>query len=205
MGHYLSFVAFCAVLAFAPGPDSFLTLRSTVAGGRSRGLWTTLGISVAGAVQGLLAASGLGAVIQHARPVFETIRWAGVAYLLYLGFLALRAAARGLEGSWDSGPAGGRSRWRALRQGFLCNITNPKVLAFNLAVLPQFVGARASLPTLCVYALTLTGVGIVALLCIITAASAARRVVESRRVRRGIEAGTGLVFVGFATVLAADS
>jgi threonine/homoserine/homoserine lactone efflux protein len=205
VAHYLSFVVFCAVLAFAPGPDSFLTLRSTVAGGRSRGMWTMAGISLAGAVQGLMAASGLGAVIQHARPVFETIRWAGVIYLLYLGFLALRAAVRGVDGSWDAAPAGSRSRWRAVRSGFLCNITNPKVLAFNLAVLPQFVGAHASLPTLCAYALTLAGVGAVALLCIITAATAARRIVESRRVRRGIEAGTGVVFMGFATVLAADS
>jgi len=203
--HYLSFVAFCIVLAFAPGPDSFLTLRSTVIGGRVRGIWTMVGISIAGAIQGLLAASGLGAIVEHARPLFETIRWAGVCYLLYLGFCALRAARRGIDASWEAAPAGTASRWRAVRSGFLCNITNPKVLAFNLAVLPQFVGAHAGLPTLCAYALTLTGVGAVALLCIITAATAARRIIESRRVRRGIEAATGVVFVGFATVLAADS
>ena len=205
MAHYLSFVVFCTVLAFAPGPDSFLTLRSTVVGGRVVGLWTMLGISIAGAAQGLLAASGLGAVIEHARPVFEAIRWAGACYLLYLGVLALLAARRGIDSSWEAAPAGTASRWRAVRQGFLCNITNPKVLAFNLAVLPQFVGEHASLPTLCAYALTLTGVGAVALLCIILAAMAARRVIESRRVRRGIEAATGVVFVGFATALVADS
>lgn len=205
MAHYLSFVAFCTVLAFAPGPDSFLTLRSTVVGGRFLGLWTMVGISIAGAVQGLLAASGLGAVVAHARPVFETIRWAGVCYLLYLGVLALLAARRGVDGSWTLAPGGSSSRWRAVRQGFLCNITNPKVLAFNLAVLPQFVGERASLPTLCAYALTLTGVGAVALLCIISAATAARRVIESHRVRRGVEAATGVVFVGFAAALAADN
>ena len=96
MAHFLSFVVFATAIAVAPGPDTFLTLRNTVIGGRARGLWTTLGIGVAGATQGVLAAAGLGAIIARSEPVFQTIRWLGVAYLIYLGIMVL------LPASWPS-------------------------------------------------------------------------------------------------------
>jgi threonine/homoserine/homoserine lactone efflux protein len=205
VGHYLSFLAFALALALVPGPDMLLTTRSTVVGGRRRGLWTLLGIGVANVVQGVLAGSGLGAVIHASQPAFEVIRWAGVAYLVYLGVRALMAAARHDEQADDAAEAvtGGR-RWAAARTGFLCNITNPKVLAFNLAVLPQFVGRHAALPQLMLYALTLTAVGVTVLLVVVAAAGAARRVLTSRRARRRLEGAAGLVFLGFATGLAAE-
>ena len=81
---------------------------------------------------------------------------------------------------------------------------NPKVLAFNLAVLPQFVGRHAALPQLMLYALTLTAVGVAVLLVVVAAAGAARRVLTSRRARRRLEGAAGLVFLGFATGLAAE-
>ena len=204
MGHYLSFLAFALALALVPGPDMLLTMRSTVVGGRRRGLWTLLGIGVANVVQGVLAGSGLGAIIHASQPAFEAIRWAGVAYLVYLGVRALVAAARHAEaGDATEAVTGGR-RWAAARTGFLCNITNPKVLAFNLAVLPQFVGRHAALPQLMLYALTLTAVGVAVLLVVVAAAGAARRVLTSRRARRRLEGAAGLVFLGFATGLAAE-
>ena len=203
MGHYLSFLAFALALALVPGPDMLLTMRSTVVGGRRRGLWTLLGIGVANVVQGVLAGSGLGAIIHASQPAFEAIRWAGVAYLVYLGVRALLAAARHDEGAAAEVVTGGR-RWAAARTGFLCNITNPKVLAFNLAVLPQFVGPHAALPQLMLYALTLTVVGVAVLLVVVVAAGAARRVLTSRRARRRLEGAAGLVFLGFATGLAAE-
>ena len=203
--HYLSFVAFALVVAVAPGPDTLLTLRSTVGGGRRRGVWTMAGITIAGSVQGTLAASGLGAIIARAEPVFEAVRWAGVAYLAYLGVQALRAASRTNGSDWAVAPDPvRRSPMRALGQGFLCNITNPKVLAFNLAVLPQFLGADAGLPTLLAYALTLSTVGGLVLLAVVLAADAAKRGFSSRRARRGIDGASGVAFLGFATVLAAE-
>ena len=144
MATYLSFLAFAALLAVAPGPDTFLTLRASVVGGRRRGLFTAAGISTAGALQGLLAAMGLGAVLAASEPVFQTIRWAGVVYLTWLGVGALRAALRRDGSAWTVGSGRAQVRRRtAFRQGFVCNVTNPKVLAFNLAVLPQFVDRGA--------------------------------------------------------------
>lgn len=206
MAHYLSFVAFAAVLAIAPGPDTLLTLRSTLLGGRERGKWTVLGICIAGATQGMVAASGLGALLVSAESVFLVLRWVGAAYLAYLGVMAIRAAIKA-PNELTAPPAQLRAsgRWSATRQGFLCNLTNPKVLAFNLAVLPQFVGTHASFATLSAYALTLTAVGAVVLVSLLWAAGAAARALQKVRVRRGIEGATGLVMLGFAGALIADA
>ena len=204
MSHYLSFLAFALALALVPGPDMLLTVRSTVVGGRRRGLWTLGGVGVANVVQGVLVASGLGAIVAASQPVFEVIRWAGVGYLVFLGARSLRSALRRDEREAGAPDRSTGSRWTALRQGFLCNITNPKVLAFNLAVLPQFVGPHARPAQLALYALTLTAVGVLVLLVVVVAAGAARRLLASRRARRRIEGAAGLVFLGFATGLAAE-
>jgi threonine/homoserine/homoserine lactone efflux protein len=207
MTQYLSFVALAAVLAIAPGPDSLLTLRSTLLGGRRRGAWTAAGVLVANIVQGVLAASGLGAILVHAETVFRIIKWAGAAYLAYLGFLAIRAAWRIRSTGDTAGTDLPRQRgpWTAARQGFLCNITNPKVLAFNIAVLPQFVGEHASVATLLTYSLTLAAVGSVVLVGLVAVAGVASRVLQKLTVRRSIEGATGAVMIGFAGALVAES
>jgi len=203
---YLSFVLFAALLAIAPGPDSFLTLRAGVIGGRRRGLLTAVGIAGAGTIQGVLAATGLGAVLAHAEPVFLAIRWAGVAYLTWLGFCALRDALRRDGSAWEIGSSARRVSARtALRQGFVCNITNPKVLAFNLAVLPQFVGAGQGLPVLLAYAMTLVVIGAVFLVILVQIAVVAARRLTRPSVQRSIDGVTGAVMIGFATALAVEA
>ncbi len=206
METYLSFVAFAAVLAVAPGPDSLLTLRASVVGGRRRGLLTALGITVAGTIQGVLAATGLGAVLAHSEPVFLAVRWAGVAYLTWLGLSALRDALRRDGSVWAVGGTGRTTSARtALRQGFVCNITNPKVLAFNLAVLPQFVDGDQGLPTLLAYALTLVAIGAVFLVVLVRVASRAAVRLTRPSVRRGVDGSTGVIMLGFATALAVEA
>lgn len=208
MSHYLAFLALVSVVTLAPGPDTFLTLRNTAALGRTCGIYTMLGIALAGATQGLLAATGLGALIVHAEPVFQAVKWAGICYLIYLGITAIRAALRGAQDGWESGHTGSTvSRSTALRmfrQGFLCNITNPKVLVFNLAVLPQFIGRDSSIPTMLLYALSLTMLGVVFLFAVVMAAHFAAERLASRRVRRTLDGSVGAVMIGFAAVLAAE-
>lgn len=207
MAHYLTFVAFALLIVIAPGPDTVLTLRTTMVRGRAAGLWCTLGITVAGTVQGVLAATGLGAVIVHAEPVFQAIRWAGVVYLTYLGVMALRAALRRGDDPAEQ-PVDGRPAtrpWRAVRSGFLCNITNPKVLAFNLAVLPQFATPGTGTAGLLAYALTLSVLGGLYLVVVVLVAGRASAALRRRRVRRSVDATMGVAMVGFATALAVES
>ncbi|MGH3152090.1 MAG: LysE family translocator [Streptosporangiaceae bacterium] len=88
---YAEFLAFAVVLVLIPGPDFAVVTKNTLAGGRRRGRWTAIGVSSSNFVQGTAAACGLGALIVQAQPVFEAIKWAGVAYLLVLVAVLNRA------------------------------------------------------------------------------------------------------------------
>ena len=92
---YAEFLAFAVVLIVIPGPDFAVVTKNTLVGGRRRGRWTALGVSSSNLVQGSAAACGLSALIIRVQPLFEAIKWAGVAYLAYLGVQALRSARRG--------------------------------------------------------------------------------------------------------------
>ncbi len=94
---YGEFVGFAVILTLIPGPNFAVTVRNALVGGRRRGRATALGISASNACQGTASAAGLGALIVHSQPVFETIRWCGVAYLIYLATQALRSARRPRE------------------------------------------------------------------------------------------------------------
>lgn len=91
----LEFLAIVLMVVLIPGVDRAMVLRNTLAKGRVAGLATAIGIGTASSVQALLASLGIGAVIVASQPVFEAIRWLGVAYLLWMGFSSLRSAVRG--------------------------------------------------------------------------------------------------------------
>jgi threonine/homoserine/homoserine lactone efflux protein len=197
---YSSFLIFAVVLVLVPGPDFAVITKNTLAGGRRRGSWSAVGVASSNAVQGLAAAAGLGALITRAQPVFQAIKWAGIAYLLYLGAQALRSAARGRyaeQSTVEQGAAG----WR---QGFLSNITNPKVLVFYLAVLPQFLGPHAPLSALLVLALTHAVLSLGYLLVVVAGLARARMVLARRRVRRALDAATGTALLAFSAKLATE-
>jgi threonine/homoserine/homoserine lactone efflux protein len=203
---YGSFLVFAGALVLVPGPDVAVTMRNTLAGGRSRGAWTAIGIASSAAVQGLAAAAGLGALVARSQPVFEALRWAGVAYLGYLGLQALRAAAAGRYATDGGGGPGTRpaDRLAGWRQGFLSNITNPKVLVLYLAVLPQFLGAGSGVPVLVLLALTHAVLSLLHLLLLVAGMHRARAVLGRRPVRRALDAVTGTVLLGFGVRLATE-
>ncbi|MGH8861105.1 MAG: LysE family translocator [Jatrophihabitantaceae bacterium] len=201
---YATFLAFAAVLVLVPGPDFAVVTRNTLVGGRRRGVWSAAGVASSNAVQGVAAAAGLGAVIVRIEPLFQAIKWAGIAYLLYLGVQAIRSAVRGRYDAQlqaDRDPGQQRKGWR---QGFLSNITNPKVLVFYLAVLPQFLGSHAPVPVLLMFALSHAVLSLSYLLLLVTGLSRARRLLARRKVRRTLDIATGSALLGFGARLAAE-
>lgn len=202
---YGTFVVFAAVLVLVPGPDFAVVVKNTLTGGRRRGAWCAVGITASNVVQGTAAAAGLAALILRAEPVFQTIRWLGIAYLGFLGVQSLVSAVRG---RYAALPAGGipthTQALAGLRQGFLSNITNPKVLVFYLAVLPQFLGPGATIPVLVAFALTHAVLGLAYLLLLVTGLHRARAVLGRRPVRRALDALTGVALLGFGARLAAE-
>jgi threonine/homoserine/homoserine lactone efflux protein len=202
---YGSFLVFTVALVLVPGPDVAVTTRNTLAGGRTRGAWTAVGITSSNAVQGLAAAAGLGALVVRSQPLFEVIRWAGVGYLAYLGVQALRSAVAGRYAADElTAGTGTAQRLAGWRQGFLSNITNPKVLVFYLAVLPQFLTPDSGVPTLVLLALTHAVLGLLYLLLLVAGMHRARAVLGRRRVRRALDAVTGTVLLGFGVRLATE-
>lgn len=201
---YASFLAFAAVLVLIPGPDFAVVTKNTLAAGRRRGAWSAVGVATSNAVQGAAAAAGLGAVIMRFQPVFQAIRWAGIAYLAFLRVQALRSAWVARYPALDDGEEAGKpgqvvAGWR---QGFLSNITNPKVLVFYLAVLPQFLGPDAPVTAPLVFALSHAALSLVYLLVLVTGLHRARAVLSKRKVRRGLDAATGAALLGFGGKLA---
>jgi threonine/homoserine/homoserine lactone efflux protein len=202
---YWTFLAFAALLILVPGADTAVVLRNTLAGGRGRGLGSALGVATSNAVQGTAAAAGLGALVLQVEPLFQAIRWAGICYLVFLAVQALRSAVRGQYPPLDGGgPATRAAAWAGWRQGFLSNITNPKVLVFYLAVLPQFLAPGAGPTVLLAFALSHALLSLLYLLMLTTFLHRVRRFLTRRRVRRALDTTTGVALLGFGTRLAAE-
>ncbi len=203
MTYSWTFFAIAVVLVLTPGADFAVIVRNTVAGGRSVGTATTIGVSAAAALQGLLVSFGLAGVVVRVHPVFSTIKWAGTAYLAYLATAALHNAIRGRYPTVEQGSRPS-SRRRGFRQGFLCNATNPKILLFYVALLPQFVRPTAPWWAWLVHAWTLPLLGTCWCLLVVAGVDQARALLSRRRIRRGLDALTGTVLLGFCAKLATE-
>ena len=204
---YLGFAAFAAVVVVAPGPDFAMVVKNTIAGGRRGGLMTGLGVGSSCIVQGAAAALGIGTVIAGSEPVFLGLRWAGVAYLCWLAGQMLRASLNRRSAAERTAQPVPRSMppRKAFAQGFLCNITNPKMLAFYLSVLPQFlVHGRATSDGL-LLASTHAVLGVLWLGALTLALHRVGPWLAGRRVQRALDAATGSALLGFASVLAVEA
>ncbi|MCG6870967.1 MAG: LysE family translocator [Gammaproteobacteria bacterium] len=141
------FFAFCliaAVLTVTPGADTLLVVRNALADGRAGAWRTSLGIVSGLFAHAALSALGLSVIIMHSATAFSMLKFAGAAYLVFLGvqsLLAWRPRERGT--GYPSAAPAARGRDRYL-EGLLSNLLNPKVAVFYLAFLPQFIDPAGS-------------------------------------------------------------
>ena len=200
----LPFLVVSAVLIVAPGPDMALVGRNALFGGRRAGAYTALGVTLGLAVWSLAASLGVAALLQRSEAAFITLKVVGAAYLVWLGFQALRAAWRGHRDDDAVSPAlGSRHRpRRALRQGFLSNLANPKIAVFFTSFLPQFATADASFGTLLALGLVFTLMTLVWLSGYGVFVAMAGDMLRRPRIRRAIEGVTGAVLLAFGVRLA---
>jgi len=127
-------LATLALLAI-PGPSVLFVVARTVEHGRAAGLVSMLGVETGALVHVAVAAAGLSALVASSPTALTVLRWAGGAYLLWLGAQALRRRRAALAGA----PASRTSKARLFRQGVLVDLLNPKTALFFLAFLPGFV------------------------------------------------------------------
>jgi threonine/homoserine/homoserine lactone efflux protein len=142
----LTFLGLAVVVIVTPGPDTALTIRNTIAGGRAAGLGTGLGVASGQAIWTLAAAAGVAALLVASEPAFLALKYAGAAYLIFLGLQTLAGAVRPSAARHAPEPALPAVRARlpvrtAWRQGMVSDLANPKMAVFYTSLLPQFTPA----------------------------------------------------------------
>ena len=138
----LAFTLLAALMTMSPGADTLLVVRTALRGGRRDGIATAIGICSGLYVHAMLSAFGLSVILMHSAAAFTALKFAGAAYLVWLGLQSLRSATRGLPTTLATATDTPRvPAARSWREGFLTNLLNPKVIVFYLALLPQFIGA----------------------------------------------------------------
>lgn len=138
---YALFLATAVVLVLSPGPDTVLILSRTIASGTKAGLMTLVGTQVGNVVHAVLAGVGVSTIILLFPVAFTALKIVGVAYLLYLAVMAWRAPATLELDAALRDRAGYAGRFFV--QGLANNLANPKMIAFFLALFPQFVHPEA--------------------------------------------------------------
>jgi len=133
---YLAFVVATATMIALPGPSVLLTVSHSISFGWQHALSTVAGATIGIAIQLVVATIGLTSLLNVVADAFEWIRWAGAAYLVYLGIKQWRIASESLEVDTSS-----VSKANLLVQGLVITIPNPKSLIFIAAFLPQFIDA----------------------------------------------------------------
>ena len=141
LGLYI--LASLALIA-TPGQDMIYVITRSLAQGRFAGVCSALGVCLGILVHTALAAIGVGAILMASETLFVALKLAGAAYLVYLG-LRLILGIDGVRGIGASHAR--RSPWSLVRQGILSNVTNPKIVLFFFAFLPQFVDPASAHPT----------------------------------------------------------
>jgi threonine/homoserine/homoserine lactone efflux protein len=204
MSLFLAFLGVSLIVIVTPGPDTAITIRNTLFGGRGGGIFTALGIACGQTIWAVATSAGIVALLVAFAPLFLAIKYAGAAYLVYLGVRALRDAIRpaAITGEVDQVPARRLTRGAAFRQGLISDLGNPKMAVFFASLLPQFAPAHF-LPLLSlgsVFAamtfLWLAGYAV--------AVTRAGDFLRRPKVRRAIEGVTGVSLIGLGLRTAAE-
>jgi threonine/homoserine/homoserine lactone efflux protein len=205
---FLVFLGISALVIMTPGPDTALTIRNTLLGGRRAGVFTALGVAAGQLLWAIATSAGIVAVLLASEPVFRAVKLAGALYLIALGAHALWGALRPRAPADGPDLRAARIRRRpaaAFRQGVINNLGNPKMAVFFVSVLPQFApaghGMLSALVLLGAVFSTLTLVWLASYAALI---SALGHVLRRSRARRAVEGASGAVLIGLGLRVAAE-
>jgi threonine/homoserine/homoserine lactone efflux protein len=205
----VAFLGIAALVIATPGPDTALTIRNTLRGGRPGGLGTALGVATGQAVWTIAASAGVAAVLVASAPVFGALRLAGAAYLVWLGIQAMRAALRSRQPAArgrDVDAAERLAPTEAFRQGIVSNLGNPKMAVFFTSLLPQFAPAGPpSFAALLALGLLFCAMTLTWLAGYAMAIAKAGQVLARPRIRRALEGLMGAALVALGIRLALGS
>ena len=208
MENFLAFLGVSLIVIVTPGPDTAVTIRNTLIGGRSGGVATALGIAGGQTIWAFATSIGIVTLLVASAPLFLAVKYAGAAYLAYLGVQALRDAIRPAASRQGDVRPGAKSRlapFAAFRQGLVSDLGNPKMAVFFVGLLPQFATAGEETFSALMRLGAVFAMMTFAWLALYAAVIArAGDFLRRRSIRRGIEAVTGTVLIGLGLRIATE-
>lgn len=199
---WLTLVAAGALISFTPGAGAINTMSNALNSGWTRSIWGIIGQQVALVIHLAIVAAGVGVLVAGSPLLFNTIRYAGAAYLVYLGIRQWRMPPTPLA---EEGSVAPESAPSMLRRGLFVNLTNPKAIVFFLAFTPQFI--RPEDPLVRQYLVLAATVVVIDFLVMwfffAAAAKALRRLTRDEAGQRRINRLFGSLFVAVGVLLAA--
>jgi threonine/homoserine/homoserine lactone efflux protein len=197
---FLLFFAAALVLAITPGPGIFYVLARSLAGGRREGIQSSLGTFVGGLFHVFAAALGVSAILAASAVAFHTVKYAGAAYLVWLGIRMIRTRNSELTVTVSAPP----SR-NAFRQGILTEALNPKTALFFLSFIPQFISAPVGhifLQFVALGAISVTLNTTADLVVVLLAAPLEQKLKHNARFRSRQRVASGLGMIGLGAYVA---
>lgn len=200
---WLSLLTASVVISFTPGAGAINTMSNALNEGWRRSIWGVIGQQLALIVHVIIVAAGVGLIVSSSPLLFDIIRYAGSAYLVYLGLRLLFARVADTELDDTAPPRPRESRWSMMRRGFWVNLLNPKAIVFFLAFIPQFIRLdQPALPQYLVLILTVVVVDIAVMWGFFAvAARPFQRVTRTRRGQRVLNGVFGGLFIAVAALL----
>ncbi len=199
---WLTFFVAAWAISISPGPGALAAMSSGLNYGFRRGYWTTLGLILGIWAQAVIVGVGLGTLIAASNAAFLVVKWAGVAYLVYLGINQWRAPAVPMVAETGDAkviPSRRSMVWR----GWLINAVNPKGTAFMLAVVPQFLDLSQPLvPQYLVIVATLSFTDMVVMAAYTALAARVLSLLRTPRQIRWLNRVFGGLFVAAGALLA---
>ncbi|MBP0020844.1 MAG: LysE family translocator [Cyanobacteria bacterium SBLK] len=194
----LPFLIAAIALILTPGPDTLYTIARSTGQGRKSGITSALGISAGILVHTLTAAIGLSSLLMTSAIAYNTVKYIGAVYLIYLGIITLTEKRQNLPLKTTAKA----NLKTTFFQGFLSNVLNPKVALFFLAFLPQFInGDRGNIP-LQIFALGMTYILLCTLWLVLVALIASTASTWLQKRSRFQKWLTGSIFIGLGAKLA---
>ena len=207
LGPYLAFLGVSLLVICTPGQDTALTIRNTLLGDRRTGVATAFGVSAGQAVWTVATSAGLAVVLTASEPLFLAIRLAGAVYLVYLGLRSV-AHAIGRPASSEAiatGPGSRLSARSALAQGFVSNLSNAKMVAFFISLLPPFAGPHPSFLVLLALGVNFSLLTLAWLIGYAFAVERMGRWLRRRSIRRALDGMLGAVLVVLGVRVGAEA
>lgn len=201
---WLSLLTASVVISFTPGAGAINTMSNALREGWKRSAWGVLGQQIALIVHVAIVAAGVGLLVSRSPLLFDGIRYAGAAYLVFLGIRLIVSRPDAIESDTDPiTPRPRESRWSLIRRGFWVNILNPKAIVFFLAFIPQFIRLdQPALPQYLILVVTIVVVDVIVMWFFFAAAARPfQKFTRTPRGQRTLNTIFGVLFLAMAVLL----